>query len=146
MTTARSQRSTVGAVVAIAVALLVWWAQSSGQLVGTSSDPSGAPTVDAGRDPVSGLSWVAASTLPTQAQDTISLIDAGGPYPYPDHDGGTFGNFEGLLPDHERGYYREYTVETPGSSDRGARRIIAGDGDELYWTADHYQSFERIQR
>lgn len=142
MTTAKSQRSTVAVVVAIAVALLVWWGQSGGQPGSTSGDPS----ADAGQDPVSGLSWVSASALPVEAQDTLALIDAGGPYPYPDHDDGTFGNFEGLLPDHQRGYYREYTVETPGSSDRGARRIIAGDGGEFYWTPDHYRSFERIRR
>lgn len=142
MTTAKSQRSTVAVVVAIAVALLVWWGQSGGQPGSTSGDPS----ADAGQDPVSGLSWVSASALPVEAQETLSLIDAGDPYPYPDHDDGTFGNFEGLLPDHQRGYYREYTVETPGSSDRGARRIIAGDGGEFYWTSDHYRSFERIRR
>lgn len=142
MTTARSQRSTVAVVVAIAVALLVWWGQSGGQSGSTSGDPS----ADAGQDPVSGLSWVSASALPVEARDTLALIDAGGPYAYPDHDDGTFGNFEGLLPDHQRGYYREYTVKTPGSSDRGARRIIAGDDGEFYWTPDHYRSFERIRR
>jgi len=75
-----------------------------------------------------------------------TLIDQGGPFPYPDKDGSTFGNFEGLLPDHPRGYYAEYTVVTPGSSDRGARRIITGDGGEYYWTEDHYASFARIAR
>jgi ribonuclease T1 len=57
-----------------------------------------------------------------------------------------FGNLEGLLPDHQRGYYHEYTVVTPGSKDRGARRIITGSADEFYWTEDHYSSFERISR
>ncbi|MCA9982332.1 MAG: ribonuclease, partial [Anaerolineales bacterium] len=59
-------------------------------------------------------------------------------------DGSTFQNREGLLPSQPRGYYREYTVETPGSRDRGARRIVAGEGGEFYYTADHYASFARI--
>ena len=96
-------------------------------------------------DPESGLVWVAASELPPEARDTLTLIDAGGPYPY-DQDDGVFQNREGILPDRAEGYYREYTVETPGSDDRGARRIVAGDGGELYWTDDHYASFARIER
>ena len=80
-----------------------------------------------------------------EGQATLALIDQGGPFPY-DKDGSTFGNFEGLLPDHQNGYYLEYTVITPGSEDRGARRIVAGDGEEFYWTEDHYASFERILR
>lgn len=97
-------------------------------------------------DPESGLRWVLEVELPVEAQGTLALIDQGGPFPYPGKDGSTFGNFEGLLPDRERGYYAEYTVLTPGSSDRGARRIITGDGGEYYWTEDHYESFERISR
>jgi ribonuclease T1 len=97
-------------------------------------------------DPESGLRWVLEEGLPLEAQATLALIDRGGPFPFPDKDGSTFGNFEGLLPDHPRGYYAEYTVLTPGSTDRGARRIITGDGGEFYWTEDHYASFERIAR
>lgn len=80
--------------------------------------------------------------LPPEAFDTIDLIQQGGPFPYR-QDGTTFGNREGLLPDEARGYYREYTVTTPGSSDRGARRIVTG-GDppaDWYYTDDHYRSF-----
>lgn len=88
---------------------------------------------------------IAVEDLPPEALDTLDLIDAGGPYPY-DEDGRTFGNYEGLLPDHERGYYREFTVESPGLSHRGPLRIVAGDAGELYWTTDHYASFERIVR
>ena len=77
--------------------------------------------------------------------ETIALIDHGGPFPYP-QDGDTFRNDEGLLPDQPTGYYREYTVETPGSDDRGARRIVAGSAGELCWTDDHYNSFSRITR
>lgn len=97
-------------------------------------------------DPVSGLPWVAAQDLPREAQRTLDLIDRGGPFPY-DKDGSTFGNFEGSLPQQRRGYYKEYTVETPGSRDRGARRIVTGDNDRIhYWTDDHYETFQRIRR
>ncbi|WP_059011262.1 ribonuclease domain-containing protein [Streptomyces specialis] len=84
------------------------------------------------------------SDLPAEAHDTLDLIEAGGPFPYP-QDGGTFYNREGLLPSHPTGYYHEYTVETPGSDTRGARRIVTGDSyQEDYYTADHYESFDLI--
>jgi ribonuclease T1 len=81
--------------------------------------------------------------LPPEALDTLSLIAAGGPYPY-DQDDGTFGNREGLLPDRPTGSYREYTVETPGSPDRGARRLVVGEGRDVYYTDDHYESFRFV--
>lgn len=87
---------------------------------------------------------VAAAELPAQARDTVALVRKGGPFPY-ERDGIVFGNFEKLLPLKERGYYREYTVRTPGTKGRGARRIVAGRGGELYYTDDHYQSFRRIR-
>lgn len=96
-------------------------------------------------DPASGLSWVAESALSEQARVTLQLIRAGGPYPYPRNDDKTFRNSERLLPRHSNGYYREYTVETPGSSDRGARRIITGSPTEKYYTDDHYDSFSRVR-
>jgi ribonuclease T1 len=108
----------------------------------TSSSPEDAPATDA----ASGLPVVRLAALPPEAGRTVELIDAGGPFPEPDHDGGTFGNREDLLPDRPMGYYREYTVPTPGVEHRGARRIVAGDGDELYWTDDHYSSFSLIRR
>jgi ribonuclease T1 len=112
-----------------------------------STDPGSSPPVESGDvDPASGLPWVREEELPVEGQGTLALIDQGGPFPFPDKDGSTFGNFEGLLPDHPRGYYAEYTVVTPGSANRGARRIITGDGGEFYWTRDHYESFERIAR
>ncbi|MFI6943763.1 ribonuclease domain-containing protein [Streptomyces sp. NPDC050418] len=84
------------------------------------------------------------SALPSQAHDTLDLIDAGGPYPYP-QDGTVFQNREGLLPQQSSGYYHEYTVETPGSPDRGARRIVTGEEqEEDYYTADHYESFDLV--
>ena len=81
--------------------------------------------------------------LPREAQKTLSLIKQDGPFPY-HRDGATFGNFERRLPQKERGYYREYTVPTPGARDRGARRIVAGRKGEFYFTDDHYLTFRRI--
>ena len=81
--------------------------------------------------------------LPKEAIETIGLISKGGPFPYP-RDGIAFGNREKLLPQRERGWYREYTVKTPGARDRGARRIVAGRDGTLYYTDDHYRSFKRI--
>jgi ribonuclease T1 len=81
--------------------------------------------------------------LPTEARATLALVKAGGPFPYP-QDGRVFSNREKLLPLQRRGYYREYTVRTPGVPERGARRIVAGRGGEYYYTADHYRSFRRI--
>jgi ribonuclease T1 len=81
--------------------------------------------------------------LPIEARATLELIQAGGPFPY-QQDGRVFGNREGLLPKRSRGYYREYTVRTPGVRDRGARRIVAGAAGEYYYTDDHYRSFKRI--
>lgn len=83
------------------------------------------------------------SDLPSQAHDTLDLIDQGGPYPYP-QDGGVFQNREGLLPQQSTGYYHEYTVKTPGSPTRGARRIVTGNTQQDYYTADHYASFDLV--
>jgi len=98
-------------------------------------------------DPDSGLSTVALSDLPPEAADTVALIESNGPYPY-SQDGAVFQNREGILPDQPAGYYHEYTVVTPGSEDRGARRIVAGGlgAGELYYSDDHYSSFARISR
>lgn len=86
---------------------------------------------------------VRSSDLPAEARETLRLIDAGGPFPYR-RDGVVFGNYERRLPQHNRGYYREYTVPTPGSRDRGARRIVAGSSSERYYSPDHYRSFQRV--
>jgi ribonuclease T1 len=90
-----------------------------------------------------GVGTIAASSLPSQARDTLALIAAGGPYPYK-QDGVVWENREGRLPKQQRGYYHEYTVVTPGSPDRGARRIISGADGAHYYTADHYGSFKLV--
>lgn len=94
---------------------------------------------------------IAVQNLPEEARQSIALIRSNGPFPYR-RDGAVFANREGRLPKQERGYYREYTVPTPGEQgrarsarDRGARRIVAGKNGELYYTQDHYRSFMRIR-
>ena len=97
------------------------------------------------RSPSSQLAGeIAAAELPAEARATIALIRRGGPFPH-DKDGSIFFNRENLLPAAPRGYYREYTVPTPGVPHRGARRIVSGEHGELYYTADHYRSFRRIR-
>lgn len=95
------------------------------------------------------LAEVSLSELPAQAQETHRLVIAGGPFPYA-KDGVVFGNRERLLPRKARGFYREYTVKTPGARTRGARRLICGGApatkpEVCYYTEDHYASFKRIR-
>ncbi|MFF4348513.1 ribonuclease domain-containing protein [Streptomyces sp. NPDC001530] len=119
-------------------------------LTGCASTDTGASSADAGTA-VSTPSWVgdmrtvAEDRLPAEARETLALIDQGGPFPYA-KDGAVFGNFERQLPRQPRGYYHEYTVRTPGERDRGARRIVAGQGGEIYYTDDHYNSFRAVLR
>ena len=87
---------------------------------------------------------IAFSELPAEARLTIALIRKGGPFPYA-KDGAIFGNREAILPAQHRGYYREYTVKTPGQRARGARRIIWGKSGEFYYTEDHYNHFLRVR-
>jgi ribonuclease T1 len=98
-------------------------------------------------EPLTGPASVSLSDLPRQARDTHELIRRGGPFPY-EKDGTVFFNREKLLPLQKRGYWREYTVKTPGSRDRGARRIVCGGPPvtphACYYTADHYASFRKI--
>jgi ribonuclease T1 len=82
--------------------------------------------------------------LPQEVRQTLILIRQGGPFPY-QKDGSVFQNRENRLPVERRGYYREYTVPTPGRRDRGARRIVAGQGGEYYYSQDHYRTFVRIK-
>ena len=126
--------------------------RDSGGASSTSSSGgsrSAAPTSGSGDSsrsstPSSGLDTIAESALPAEGRETLALIRSDGPFPY-DRDGITFQNREGILPSQQRGYYREYTVPTPGESDRGARRIIGGDAGDRYYTDDHYDSFRQIQ-
>ena len=105
--------------------------------------PSTVPGPAAAPANASGLAAISESALPVEARKTLALIRKGGPYSY-SQDDQAFGNFERILPRKASGYYREYTVPTPGESDRGARRIVAGAGGEKYYTQDHYDSFKFI--
>ncbi len=139
-------RSLLGLLLALIVAAALWLTQGDSHT--PSADPS--PATSSGQTSgqtsvVTGLSTIAVSDLPREASETLRVIDDGGPFPY-DRDGVTFENREALLPQRAKGYYQEYTVETPGRGDRGARRIVTGSGGELYWTDDQYSSFSRIAR
>ena len=148
--------------VTVVIALVVAWL-----LINDSGDdtPSAAPTttsefVDPGPEPeagtvegagiqagstigVSGLPAGYSDDLPPEALDVLGAIERGGPHPYR-QDGSTFFNREGFLPFEDEGYYEEYTVETPGSPDRGARRLVVGARGEVFYTADHYASFIEV--
>jgi ribonuclease T1 len=125
-----------------AFAVLQWWPghrEAVPDVVGTAGSqvalsPRGAPTT------------LYPAFLPAEAVATLEAIERGGPFPYP-RDGAVFQNREHRLPGRPSGYYREYTVPTPGSDDRGARRIVAGgDPPEVfYYTDDHYRSFRDVE-
>lgn len=97
------------------------------------------------------IETIAVTALPEQAREVLKLIRAGGPFQHANKDGSTFGNFEKILPKQPRGYYKEYTVRTPGVKNRGARRIVcrgdvrSANSSTCYYTSDHYNSFKRIQ-
>lgn len=125
-----SRRITVALVGLVVLVLAGWFVQSR-----IADEPPPSST---------GMPERALSELPAEAGATWRLIGRGGPFPYPEDDAAVFGNREGLLPDEDPGYYREYTVPTPDSPDRGARRIVTGAEDEVYYTDDHYESFVRV--
>ncbi|TWV44587.1 ribonuclease [Streptomyces misionensis] len=131
----------IGAAAAVLSALLV-----GGTVSATTAGAVPVPAATASAVPASAASVgsICHSALPPQADDTLGLIAKGGPYPYP-QDGTVFSNREGVLPGRPSGYYHEYTVETPGSSTRGARRIVTGErNQEDYYTSDHYATFDLI--
>ncbi len=107
-----------------------------------------APGLAHAKGPLPDTAVIGLAELPKEAQFTERLIRDGGPFPY-GKDGITFGNRERLLPNRARGHYREYTVRTPGSRNRGARRIVCGGNpptapEACFYTDDHYASFKRI--
>jgi len=102
------------------------------------------PGVAAARETVPAIASISVADLPPEARATLRLIEHGGPFPYR-RDGVVFGNREHRLPLKQHGYYREYTVPTPASRDRGARRIVAGKSSEYFYSDDHYRSFRRIR-
>ncbi len=124
-----------------------WWQalRKTGRVVFVAGALLVTGAVDA-KGPVPGT--VALGDLPAEAQATHKAVVAGGPFPYP-KDGSTFGNREQVLPKRARGFYREYTVATPGARNRGARRIVCGgeqarQPEACYYTGDHYMTFRQI--
>ena len=124
----------LGVLLLAVLAAYGWW---SGQERAPATTAASHAPADAPRD---------SQGLPPEAIDTLKSIERGGPFAYP-RDGVVFQNRERRLPDRPRGYYHEYTVRTPGASDRGARRIIAGGAppEVYYYTDDHYRSFRRVE-
>ena len=125
-----------------AAALLVALAATAGTILVQARSPAPTPV------PGSAVASVAYTGLPVQGREVMEQIRQGGPFRY-EKDGTVFGNRERLLPGQKRGYYREYTVPTPGLSHRGARRIVCGGQkpqapDACYYTEDHYSSFRLI--
>lgn len=137
----RSARTTVAALLACLALLLAGCGGAGEGDAGPSRAATAAATPGWARD----MATVRAGALPTEAQQTLELIDRGGPFPYA-KDGTVFSNFEKALPQHKRGYYHEYTVTTPKSRDRGARRLVTGQGGEIYYTGDHYKTFLAVLR
>ena len=131
------------------IVLLTCLALSS--CVSTTPSPTPAPTsavASSATSTATASGLPACGPLPDEAWDTVDLIEAGGPFPYPTNDDKRFGNYERVLPQESRNYYREYTVDTPGLRHRGARRIVTGGAggnarniEAWYYTDDHYESF-----
>jgi len=130
----------LGIVLLAAVLAFQWWEGRSPDLATPGTSTPGEATVQGD----AAARWP--TFLPPEAVETLESIERGGPFPY-DRDGTVFQNRERLLPERPRGYYREYTVVTPGSRDRGARRIVTGGQppDVYYYTDDHYRSFRRVE-
>jgi len=124
----------------LVIALLLWQRHPHSPGVPMQAPPTAGARADAGTSAASLPAF-----LPPEARATLALIARGGPFPHR-QDGVVFGNYEGLLPKQPRGYYHEYTVETPGARTRGARRIITGGTPPAvcYYTEDHYRSFRRF--
>lgn len=150
-------RSAAAVLLAVLLGIIVFAVGGPGALEALTGSPTPAASSSAAPAPApaapgsgvpapvnpSGLPAISESQLPAEARRTLALIRAGGPYDYR-QDNGIFGNFERILPRRDSGYYREYTVPTPGESDRGARRIVTGSAGEKYYTQDHYDSFKFI--
>lgn len=132
---------TLAALLALPLATLAGCA-SSGKASARVTSVDGV-ACSANAKPPSGMKVLIVARLPAQAVSTLKLIAVGGPYPYAE-DGTVFGNYQSLLPREPYGYYREYTVTTPGSRTRGERRVVTGSGGQDYYTPDHYDSFDWI--
>lgn len=125
----------------IVLAAMLWLPQASqgSSLGSTRGLTQGHQAAQGGQD----LPVIAVADLSAEARGTLQAIKQGGPFAFK-RDGAVFNNFERVLPKRQHGYYHEYTVVIPGMDNRGVRRIISGESNEYYYTADHYQTFKRI--
>lgn len=148
----RRRRAPVAVLAALlAVAISSWIARDDAPAtapverpVERRAEPRVEPPPAATQQQASGLEQsVPDATERAELAKVLDLIERGGPFPHK-QDGAVFGNREGRLPQQPRGYYHEYTVRTPGERTRGARRVVRGDGGELYYTRDHYRTFMRV--
>lgn len=136
----------IAALMGLGAVLGLLWAGGSNSTETASPTTSDAITSTAGlalSTPTTDLSIIPVDQLPPQAVDTLRLITTDGPFPYT-RDGVVFNNREGILPAQPKGFYREYTVITPGADNRGARRIVAANDGARFYTEDHYDSFREV--
>jgi ribonuclease T1 len=132
-------------VAALLLALAIGKCSAPSSTVPRAATPAASPSGSGRPTPVSGLPTVVVAGLPPEAIAMLGLIDRGGPFRFAQDDT-IFSNIEGLLPARAKGYYREYTVVTPGAGNRGTRRLIAGREGDIYYTDDHYKSFRQVIR
>lgn len=137
-----NQRSRVAAVLLALVLTLFGGVGFAEAAVAAPAAPAAPAQNSCGN--LAGFNHAALSSLPAEATTTYNLILKGGPFPYPKNDGVVFTNTEKILPACATAYYHEYTVPTPGASNRGTRRIIKGNGGEYFYTGDHYVTFSVI--
>jgi ribonuclease T1 len=132
--------------IAVLLVGLGWWLGSSPSREAAEARAPASASAAATADTETRTSRIATDLtgLPPEVAEVLSLIDRGGPFPFA-KDGTVFQNREGHLPKKPRGYYREYTVPTPGAGNRGARRLVAGADGEVYYSGDHYRSFKRLR-
>ncbi|HEU4886698.1 MAG TPA: ribonuclease domain-containing protein [Thermoanaerobaculia bacterium] len=145
----RRQHPLIWIAALLAIAIGTWWQQRDRPEYGNraedaeprASAPAPSQKIDEPSQKIDEV--VRDAEERAELQKTLDLIARGGPFPYR-NDGSVFANRERRLPQHERGYYREYTVVTPRAQNRGARRVVRGNGGETYYTRDHYRTFVRI--
>jgi ribonuclease T1 len=134
-----NRRRITAALIGLIVLVIGGWAVKNA--VSDNPAPTSSSSSAGGVKPAAGLQVKTLSSLPPQAADTWKLIQAGGPFPYPRNDNVVYQNRNKVLPVRQANFYHEFTVKTPGSPDRGARRLITGQGNELFYTGDHYSTF-----
>lgn len=142
----RTRRPLIALVVLVAALVVAYVVKGLESDQGTGTPfPTASESAPSSSPSASGTALeVPLSSLPPQAAQTVRLIRAGGPFPYPANDGTVYHNLNHDLPREPDGYYREYTVPTPGEHTRGARRIVRGNAGQYWYSGDHYETFSRV--